>query len=83
MVTHLERLSINNCKLGDAGGIAIGEAISRSYRLKYVSAKQNAFRDEAAKSIADGIRVGTHILKLDLSNNLINDAGGELIAESL
>ena len=64
--TRMEILSVNNCKLGEGGGIAIGEAIlaentgKRSEKaikhLKFISARHNQFKDEAAKAIAEGIR---------------------------
>ena len=92
--SRMEILSVNNCKLGETGGIAIGEAIlaentgkksEKAIRhLKIISARHNQFKDETAKAIAEGIKKGTCVLKrLDLSSNSINDAGGELLAEAL
>ena len=67
--TQIEELSVNNCKLGESGGLAIGEAIqfdnaakrsSNIYRhLKYVYARNNQFKDETAKAIAEGIKIKT------------------------
>ena len=84
--TKLERLSINNCLLGEQGGIAMGEALVESnlFSLKYISAKNNGLKDEAAKAISDGLKCPyIQLAGLDLSSNKINDAGGELIAEAL
>ena len=65
------------------GGHAIGEALEHSNYLENIYAKHNDMRDESAKVIADGIKAGFKIVRLDLSSNLFNDAGGELIAEAL
>ena len=57
---------------------------SSQFNLKYVFARHNNFKDEAAKAIADGIKISySQLIKLDLSSNSINDAGGELIAEAI
>ena len=87
-------MSINNCKLGEQGGIAIGEAIKfentgkmaekTDQHITNIYARHNQFKDETAKYIADGIKSKTcQVKRLDLSRNGINDAGGELIAEAL
>lgn len=79
-MTRLQTFSINYCRLGDVGGVAIGEAIAlEGVNIKEVRAMHNEFRDATAKAIAEAIECNTHIERLDLSNNLINDSGGELL----
>ena len=84
--TKIEKLSINDCHLGEEGGKAVGEALQedRTCMLKIISARHNNFKDEVAKAFANGIKKDRSKLeKLDLSCNSIGDAGGELIAEAL
>ena len=77
--SRIHTLSINYCKLGDNGGVAIGEALYHANGVREVRAKNNDFRDKTAKSIAEALEHDSVIERLDLSNNLINDAGGELL----
>ena len=46
-------------------------------------ARGNEFRFETAKKFAETLLVNDVLQTLDLSNNLINEAGGILIAKSL
>ena len=83
--TKIEKLSINDCHLGEEGGKAVGEAL-QEYRfciLQTISARHNNFKDEVAKAFAIGMKVSSKLEKLDLSCNNIGDAGGELITEAL
>ena len=81
--TRLETLSINYCKLGETGGISIGDALCHSNHIKEIRAKRNEFRDKTAKAFAQAFEENCVVEKVDLSNNLINDSGGELIGLSL
>lgn len=53
--SKVNRLSLNYCKLGDTGGVAIGEALIQSLWLKELCAKRNEFRDATAKAMAEAI----------------------------
>ena len=83
-LSPINMLSINYCKLGDVGGVAIGEAIEMTKNLKDLRAKKNDFRDKTAKEFAKAFEKPTCKLeRVDLSNNMINDSGGELIGLSI
>ena len=43
--SKLQILSVNYCKLGDPGGIAIGDALALSTNIREIRAKKNEFRD--------------------------------------
>jgi len=81
--SKIHTLSLNNCKLGDEGGVTLGEAIENSHTIKDVRAKCCDFSDGAARAIATAIEQNPRLERLNLSNNLINDAGGELIGLSI
>ena len=52
--------------------------------LKEISVRHNDFHDQTAQAFADSLKEpGCKIEKITMSNNLINDSGGELMAESL
>ena len=78
--SRVRSFSINYCKLGDVGGAAIGDALrSTQTKLIELRAKKNEFRDKTARSIAEALEDRSTIQRLDLSSNLINDSGGELL----
>ena len=54
-----------------------------SESIKELRAKHNDFRDRTARSFAQAFEENCCVEKVDLSNNLINDTGGELIGISL
>ena len=79
MKSRIHTLSVNYCKLGDNGGQAIGDALMGSNSIRDVRAKKNEFRDKTARSIAEALEKNSVVERLDLSSNLINDSGGELL----
>jgi len=80
----LKNLSVDFCHLGDVGGVAIAEACQNGAPLKTLSMKENDLKDETAKAFAFSLLMrNCNLESLDLSNNLINDSGGELVAKSL
>lgn len=81
--TRLHTLSLNYCKLGDEGGVHLGEAVMFSNSIRDLSARHCEFGDTSAKSFAHALEANSNVERLDLSNNLINDAGGELIGLSI
>lgn len=81
--SKLQTLSVNYCKLTDEGGVVLGEAVSESINLRNVYARANEFRYETAKKFAETLLINDVLQTLDLSNNLINEAGGILLAKSL
>jgi len=50
--SRLHTFSINYCKLGDAGGVALGEALSQASSIREVRAMHNEFRDSTARAFA-------------------------------
>jgi len=79
----LEFFYIDECKISNPGGVAIGDALIKGSRVLNISARENEIGDEGARKIAVGIETNAKIRSLNLSKNNINDAGGELIARSL
>ena len=77
-------LSVNYCKIGDEGGVILADAISHSSSVKDVRAKYCNFGDATARSFALCLEENhARLERLDLSNNHINDAGGELLGISI
>ena len=53
--TRIITLSVNYCKLGDIGGVSMGEAILRSKKIEELRAMHNEFKDATAKAFAESI----------------------------
>lgn len=75
-------MKLDSCKLGDVGGASVGEGLGRKMcgEFKHISMRNNDIADEGGKRIGHGIEGNKHIISLNLSNNEINDAGGEILA---
>lgn len=77
----LQYISLAGCSIGEEGGVYIGEGLGRTKWLKTLILKKNELRDETVKEIAEALQKSNVKLQyLDLSSNLINDAGGNLLA---
>lgn len=82
--TRLHTLSLNYCKIGDYGGVLIGKNLQhRRSHLRNLKLKFCELGDPTARSLANCIELDIKLQLLDLSNNLISDAGGELLAISV
>mmetsp|Transcript_24080 Transcript_24080/g.32290 ORF Transcript_24080/g.32290 Transcript_24080/m.32290 type:complete len:279 (+) Transcript_24080:141-977(+) len=81
--SRLHTLSMNYCKLGNEGGVSLGDALLLSNSMRDLRAKSCDFGDTAAKAFAACLEDNPTLERLDLSNNLINDAGGELLGISI
>ena len=77
---RVANLSINNCRIGDIGGVAIATGLSALSHLKSVSARLNELSDPTAKAFAEVLSKNCSLNNLDLSSNLIHDAGGDFLA---
>ena len=81
---HLKHIEMDECEIGNQGGVAIGLALSRGSKLEYISVKKNEISDEGVTKIAASLDGSKCILReLYLNGNDINDAGGELLARSM
>jgi Ran GTPase-activating protein (RanGAP) involved in mRNA processing and transport len=80
----LQYISLISSNIGDEGGAFIGEGLSKSRMLKTLILSNNSLSDETAKSISEALKKPiVRLQNLDLSSNLINDAGGNLLGECL
>ena len=52
---RIRTVSLNYCKIGDEGGVLIGEALRFASSIKDLRAKCNEFRDATAKAIAEAL----------------------------
>lgn len=77
-------LSMNDCDLGDDGGSALGEGLSRNLTLRHLSLRDNNLNYYTAKIFADSLsRQKTNIEYLDLSHNKLDNKGAEELAKAL
>ena len=51
----VKSISINNCRIGDYGGIAIAAGCSHKSRLREINLRFNEFSDLTAKAFAEVI----------------------------
>ena len=57
---------MNNNKIGDEGGKAIGEALKVNTSLTKIELYNNNIGDEGAKAIGEALKVNTSLTEIDL-----------------
>ena len=73
--SHLTKLSLENCMLGDAGALAVGEGIAKSKHVLDVNLSKNMIKDEGGEIFASVIRTYKNKLRyLNLGYNYLNES---------
>ena len=82
--TTLQRLTLFNCQLGDAGAVAIAEGLrDHKIALSHLDLSSNRIGDTGAVALAEYLRGNTTLVWLELGFNHFGDAGAAAFAEGL
>lgn len=82
--SSLQQIYCEYCCLGTQGAINVSSAIHDNKNIKILSLRGNSIEKGAAKYFGSLLRIlSIHLETLDLSENLLHDGGGKLVAEGL
>jgi hypothetical protein len=81
--TTLTQLSLNNNKLGDAGGCALAMALQTNTTLTQLDLDVNELGAESSKAMGEALKMNTTLTQLSLNSNQLGDAGGCALAMAL
>ena len=76
-------VNLNNAKIGDAGAIVLGEALTMNRTVATLWLCGNQITKSGARAISNMLLYNTSIERLSLANNQAGSQGAEAIAESL
>ncbi|MFH1462054.1 MAG: hypothetical protein ABIF12_03855, partial [bacterium] len=71
----LTSLDLDYNRIGDAGALALADALKVNRTLTSLNLGRNGIHAEGAQALANALRVNTTLTSLDLSYNRIGDAG--------
>lgn len=66
---NLEHFELDECQIGETGGVCIGEALIKGSKLKYLSLKSNEISDEGVSRLANGLEINKTLTDLYLGKN--------------
>ena len=79
----LMHLKLHDNKIGDAGAIAIADALRINGVMTNLNLNSNLIGVEGGKAIAEALKVNSALTGLNLNENQIGDAGASAIADAL
>ncbi|XP_073349959.1 uncharacterized protein ciita [Pagrus major] len=80
---NLQRLDLENCKIGDKGAEKLADALVSLRFLEILNLSQNCIRDQGVKKLATVLRDLPKLHCLSLYSNEISDEGAESLAAVL
>lgn len=83
LLTDLEIVQLDHCKLGVSGGIHINEVIAQNNKIKILNLASNKIEVDGARNMGAALEKNTNLEFLDIGFNKIRDEGLRVIGESL
>jgi len=83
ITSSLTSLSLGNNRIGDAGGIALGDALGKNCTLRDLCLGNNSIGKTGGCALARGLQTNSVLTTLMLSGNDVYDAGAVAFAEAL
>jgi len=80
---HLEKISLFNNSIGDAGVEALAAALTDNTSLQTLYLDNNNIHDAGCRELAAAIRKNKHLKRLDIQRNKITEAGGACLENAL
>lgn len=79
----IERLVLSHNSIGDAGAIALAEALKTNASITQVTLHHNSIGDAGAAALADAIKINTTLVDISLLGNSIGASGADALANAM
>ena len=81
--SSLTYLDLECNKIGDPGGLALGDALKTNVDLRHLSLANNRIGVEGATVMAEALKRNASLTTLDFRYNLLFDAGASVLGPAL